>query len=356
MLLGISLIFGGKINPSVFAQNQDSQTNLKLKKIKVFDGFHKGYFSPDGTKLALMDEDKIKIINLQSGKNICERKITSASLLLSSPFSPDGKMIAVNYYIYNEKTREIVGHIDLLDSSACSEIKKYTGTSSSRRFGSYTSFSLDGSKIAVSADKPQIWNIEKNETAEYQKSIPEQYKNQNALISLDGRWLASYSKAFIPPDSFGYFSITDLQTKENKVLNKDLVIDFTFSADSGLLVITNSDFSKSSVSPTVVAKIYEVGNWKLLQTIPDTSAINAVAISPDKTLLACGGIGTFKIFSLKTGELLAEEYHYKRTQKDDFYGVPHLISFLTQVEFSPDGKTLLTGGEDGTVKLWQITK
>ena len=46
--------------------------------------------------------------------------------------------------------------------------------------------------------------------------------------------------------------------------------------------------------------------------------------------------------------------HYKRTKADDLAGRMHMITFLDYVEFSPDGKMLLTGGEDDTVKLWKI--
>jgi hypothetical protein len=53
-----------------------TQNLIKLKKIKTFDDYIKGYFSPDGTKLALSDYKKIKIVNLPKGKEICKPDIT----------------------------------------------------------------------------------------------------------------------------------------------------------------------------------------------------------------------------------------------------------------------------------------
>ena len=75
-----------------------------------------------------------------------------------------------------------------------------------------------------------------------------------------------------------------------------------------------------------------------------------VSFSPDASMIAIGGYKTFGVFSAQTGALLAEaQYPGSRLFSDNEIG-----SELSDIEFSLDGKLLLTGGNDGTVKLWRI--
>lgn len=70
-------------------------------------------------------------------------------------------------------------------------------------------------------------------------------------------------------------------------------------------------------------------------------AINAMDISDDQSMMAIGReLGDAIIWNLKTREVIRIISGHQ--------------SAVTDVEFSPDGKTLLTASRDGTARLWDI--
>ena len=76
--------------------------------------------------------------------------------------------------------------------------------------------------------------------------------------------------------------------------------------------------------------------------------VNAVALSPDgRTALSGGGDGTLKLWDVATGkELRTLSAHSIRS----FFG----LNIINSVAFSPDGRTALSGSEDDTLKLWEV--
>lgn len=349
----LCFILFANYNNSIFAQKSDLENPIRLTNIKTFKGFHKGFFSNDGTKLSLLGKKEISIVKIPSGKSVCKINISSASPIFSSLFSRDNKFVAVKYYVYYEKEKTGNQIIDLYDANSCKMLKTFAILPSGNT-GTYLSFSDDGQKIATSSDTSQVWDLE-NRKEIYRTLFPNNYHSLDTLLSPNGNWLVSYAEAFIPPDTLGTFQITDLTTKKEFELNRDLIRDFRFSSDSTLLLTTNSFYKdESDTKPTVKLKVYEVGTWKLIKTIENTTYVHSFDVSPNKKMVAGGGFGKFKIFSLETGNLITEIYHYKRTFMDDFRGEMQMIEFLVHIEFSPDGKMLSTSGEDGTVKLWEI--
>ena len=67
----------------------------------------------------------------------------------------------------------------------------------------------------------------------------------------------------------------------------------------------------------------------------------SVSFSPDgKTLVSGSDDNTIKLWDVETGQEI-------RTLKGH-------DSFVTSVNFSPDGKTLVSGSWDKTIKLWNV--
>jgi WD40 repeat protein len=63
---------------------------------------------------------------------------------------------------------------------------------------------------------------------------------------------------------------------------------------------------------------------------------------------AIGGRKMFGLFSLDTGTVRVKKSH----PTEDFDAF--ILYDLTHIEFSPNGKMLVTGGNDGHVRLWRI--
>ncbi|MDP2854738.1 MAG: caspase family protein, partial [Smithellaceae bacterium] len=76
--------------------------------------------------------------------------------------------------------------------------------------------------------------------------------------------------------------------------------------------------------------------------------VNAVAFAPDGRHVLSGGANyTLKLWETATGKEVRSVYHYKYYQYGARYGV-------TCVAFSPDGKRALSGYKNGGIKLWDI--
>jgi WD40 repeat protein len=158
-------------------------------------------------------------------------------------------------------------------------------------------------------------------------------------ISPDGKTLAA-------PGGDDYtIELWDLGTgKERKTLegHKDFILSFAISPDGQTLASGSTDST---------IKIWNLVTGKVIDTLTGhTDAVLSVAISPDGKTIASGSFdGTIKIWDLGTGKLLA-------TLDGDTSKNP--FNSLNSVAFSPDGQTLASIAQDdkkgGIIKIWNL--
>ena len=176
---------------------------------------------------------------------------------------------------------------------------------------------------------------------------------ERALLSPDGRLLAAYFVSRSKRD-YGIVYLWSLISGDQKEIKTEIYLDWRFSDDSRFLALT-AIADRGKPAERSLAEIWDSGTGKLLKTVdvpPEWRGAYSVAFSPDSKLLAIGGYKKFGIFSVDTGRLLAFATHHRGSFLQD----SEMPNQLNHVEFSPDGKMLLTAGNDNNVKLWRITE
>jgi WD40 repeat protein len=71
--------------------------------------------------------------------------------------------------------------------------------------------------------------------------------------------------------------------------------------------------------------------------------VHSVAISPDGQTLVSGGDDTITIWDLSTGQELGTLTGHSEHSDE-----------VKSLAISPDGQTLVSGGDDGTIMIWRV--
>ena len=349
--VGLMLIVCG-CGSEPLAQSGDQ---YDLKPLQNFKSAYEGRFSADGKIVTegTGQPASVSVVSTSDGKTICRFNLPRDATQRASALSPDGKVVAISYYTYSQKI--VTRHLQLLNSSDCT-VQSQIDQRTANYIGRYLSFSDDSRYLAEAADLPLVWDVAARKES-FIATLPDKYYPKNALISPNGLWLATSSELFVAPDTFRSFHIANIKDKSRKELNKATVVDFTFSRDSTLLVTTEKVLDDIGMLLYTKAVVYEVGTWNIKKEFVLGMFTRSLSLSPDNSLLAIGTTeGLIKLFAMSTGKLVNETYHYKRTKTDDLRRVPHMVSVVHHIEFSPDGTMVLSGGMNGTVRLWRLIK
>jgi WD40 repeat protein len=112
-----------------------------------------------------------------------------------------------------------------------------------------------------------------------------------------------------------------------------------FSRDGRMLAATGYEFTSPGGGPDSDLWLWDVRSQKGTLLFSDTD-LSSVAFSPDgRTLASGGGDGTVRLWDVRSAGV-----HHRDMQS-------HAGAVLG-VAFSPDGRVLATGGADHTVRLW----
>lgn len=149
-------------------------------------------------------------------------------------------------------------------------------------------------------------------------------------LSPDGKILVAPTKI-----GDGTISLWDLDTwKESRKLegHTTAISALAFSPDGRLL---------ASAAGAVVRLWDVAGGKELRQLIEHEGAVRSLVFSPDGKVLASGGIDkVVRLWNVKIGELFP------------LYG--EHASEITTMAFSPDGQVLASGDDEGWLKFWKV--
>ena len=232
-------------------------------------------------------------------------------------FSPDGQLLASGGDDYACKLWDVplkrrVATFEHIVNRSRSQIKA-------------VDFSADGQLLATAGIDVKLWNVQ----------------TRAEIGTLEhGRWV--FALAFSPDGQFlatadetGQVNVWDVQRQQivaQFIGDATTVYSVKFSPDGKVL---------AGAGYTGEIGLWKVENWERLGTLSVSATVFTVDFSPDSTTLVSTGHESVNLWTVGTGE--------KITSLTGHTG------WVNAVVFSPDGETLMSGGDDETLRLWDIT-
>ena len=235
----------------------------------------------------------------------------------SIAFSPDGKRLV---------SGSDDSYLKLWDVQAKRHLT--TLTHSTDRFRSQikaVAFSPDGQKIATAGIHVKIWDI---------------YTLREIMTIRHGEWI--FAVAFSSDGKYLAIGDTGGQIKIKNIQNQQDVIEFQGDPDSITAVKFSPDnqtFASAGYNGSV--KLWKVSNWELIGTLPTYATVTDLSFSPDSKTVVSTDYEAVNLWTTHNGENIATLLGHK--------------GWVFAASFSPDGSSLTTGGDDGTLRLWDVT-
>jgi WD40 repeat protein len=178
------------------------------------------------------------------------------------------------------------------------------------------------------------------------KSIPQMHLHNTLIghdqsvetlaVSPDGRLIASASIE-------GIVKVWELSTGEELLsftTNEIVIFGMVFSPDGHRIITASKDHT---------ARVWDSSSGEQLLVIDHGAPLSDVAISPDGLHLATAGAdAAARVWDSKTGEqVLVLSGHAPAIRAGSLHP-----GGVVSIEFAPDGKRIVTGGADGTARIW----
>ena len=296
-------------------------------------------FSPDGKWVVSGSEDgTARVWNASSGQEVS--RMEQGGAVKSVAFSPDGKWVVSGGSGYPGMAR-------VWEASSGREVShfKQTGAYATFTFTTLTSvisviFSPDGKWVAsIGSNNPtvSVWGASNGQEVAHLTHAGDVTSVTSIAFSPDGKKLVSGS-------TDNTARVWDAATGREvaRMTHNTGVTAVAFGPDGKIVV---------SISRDGVAIVWDAATGREVVRMVGAGSFNSIAFSPDGKLIVSGGCDLTSLDS--TGSCLQGGAHLW-----DVAGGREVTRMLhdgsvNSIGFSPDGKWVFSGSDDGTVRVWK---
>ncbi len=294
--------------------------------------------------LAAAGDKKIVLWNLASNPPTSEILSGHSTYVYTPVFSPDGAWLASSSCAQSTSNGCSQGEIFLWDLTSDPPVIRHKLTGHTD-WVTGLAFSPDSQRLySASLDKSvMIWDVASGQRVgdplvTYQTAV------QSLALSPDGKTLAVAYQDTQPGQGNGQFDLWNMAADPPQHIqtvskaHTSAIYALAFSPDGKLLASAGGD------RKIVVWDVSQTANVKAIQTLyGHVRAIDSVAFSSDGKLLASSGEDKSVIlWDVASGSLVGRP-------------LAGHAEAVGSVAFSPDGQTLASGSLDGTVSLWSLS-
>ena len=274
-------------------------------------------YSPVNSSLVASagDNRAVKLWNLQNDTVTTLGHHTDT--VNSIAFSADGQLLASGGDDYTFKVwdvsrqREIESFQHITDNSI-SQIKA-------------VAFSPNGQRLATAGVHVKLWDTRN-------------WKEITTLRHDEWVWTVAFStdgKLLATGDASGQVNVWNLQNRQRiaqRQADSNAIYAVRFSPNNQILAGAGYEGQ---------IKLWKIPNWQYLGTLETNGTVKGISFSPDSRTLASTGYESVNLWTVNIGENIATLTGH--------------TDWVNTTAFSPNGNSLISGGADGMLRIWDVT-